>query len=141
VDKQDEALARAALERSMSYKATAASYRQQVEDQKAQVENLKTALLRLQQKLAEAESKSDMLIAQHRRARALGKATQAESKMGDNSNQAAFDRMKNKVRHHEAEAQAHSELVSDDVNAKFAAMEKQEEIDRLLSELKSKRNA
>jgi phage shock protein A len=105
------------------------------------VENLKTALLRLQQKLAEAESKSDMLIAQHRRARALGKATQAESKMGDNSNQAAFDRMKNKVRHHEAEAQAHSELVSDDVNAKFAAMEKQEEIDRLLSELKSKRNA
>ena len=140
VDKQDEALARAALERSMSYKATAASYRQQVEDQKAQVENLKTALLRLQQKLAEAESKSDMLIAQHRRARALGKATQAESKMGDNSNQAAFDRMKNKVRHHEAEAQAHSELVSDDVNAKFADMEKQEEIDRLLTELKSKRN-
>ena len=66
VDKKDEALARAAVERSMSYKTTAASFRQQVEDQKAQVDNLKAALLRLQQKMAEAESKSDMLIAQHR---------------------------------------------------------------------------
>jgi len=111
-----------------------------VEDQKAQVENLKAALLRLQQKMAEAESKSDMLIAQHRRARALGKATEASSAMSDNSNTAAFDRMKSKVRRHEATAQAHAELVTDDVNTKFAAMEKQEEIDRLLNELKSKRN-
>ena len=103
MDKKDEALARAAVERSMSYKATAASFRQQVEDQKTQVENLKSALLKLQQKLAEAQSKSDMLIAQHRRARALGKATEASNAMGDNSNAAAFDRMKNKVRHHEAD--------------------------------------
>ena len=51
------------------------SFRQQVEDQKAQVENLKAALLKLQQKLGEAQSKSDMLIAQHRRSRALDKAT------------------------------------------------------------------
>ena len=34
VDRKDEALARVAVERSMSYKATAASFRQQVEDQK-----------------------------------------------------------------------------------------------------------
>lgn len=141
VDKKDEALARAAVERSMSYKTTAASFRQQVGDQKAQVDNLKSALLRLQQKMAEAESKSDMLIAQHRRARALGKATEAGNSMGDNANAAAFDRMKSKVRRNEATAQAHAELVGDDVNAKFAAMEKQEEIDRLLNELKSKRNA
>ena len=48
--------------------------------------------------------------------------------------------MKSKVRNHEATAQAHAELVGDDVNDKFAAMEKQEEIDRLLKDLKSKRN-
>src|SRR4030088_2893822 len=46
VDKGDEALARGALERGMSYKNLAASFRQQVEDQKAQVEELKTALLK-----------------------------------------------------------------------------------------------
>src|SRR5579872_5007665 len=63
VDKQDDNLARAAVERSMSYKSMAESFRQQVEDQKTQVENLKTALIKLQQKLVEAQTKSDMLIA------------------------------------------------------------------------------
>jgi phage shock protein A len=139
VDKADEALARAAVERSMSYKTTSQNFRQQVDDQKAQVDNLKSALLRLQQKLAEAHAKSDVLIAQHRRSRALGKATDAGIAIGDNSKSAAFDRMKNKVRHSEATAQAHADLVADDVDGKFAAMEKAEEIDRLLNEIKSKR--
>src|SRR6202795_5200758 len=48
VDKADEPLARAAVERSMSYKTTSQNFRQQVDDQKAQVDNLKSALLRLQ---------------------------------------------------------------------------------------------
>jgi phage shock protein A len=141
VDKGDDALARAALERAMSYQATTASFQQQVDDQKTQVENLKAALMKLQQKLAEAESKSDMLIAQHRRSRALGKATDAGLAMGDDSNSAAFDRMKNKVHHSEATAQARSELLSSDVEDRFASLEKQVEIDRLLEELKSKRKA
>jgi phage shock protein A len=141
VDKKDDNLARAAVERSMSYKSMTESFRQQVEDQKTQVENLKTALLKLQQKLAEAQSKSDMLIAQHRRSRALGKATDAGLAMGDNSNTAAFDRMKNKVQHSEATAQAKSELVADNVDDQFAAMEKADEVDRLLADLKNKRKA
>ena len=141
VDKRDDALARAAVERSMSYKATVESFRQQVDDQKTQVENLKTALLKLQQKLAEAQAKKDVLIAQHRRSRALGKATEAGLNMGDGSKSAAFERMKNKVQHSEATAQAHADLLADDVEGQFAAMEKQQEIDRLLEELKSKRKA
>jgi phage shock protein A len=139
LDKQDETLARTAVERSMSYKSMTASFRQQVEDQKTQVENLKTALLKLQQKLAEAQSKSDMLIAQHRRSRALGKATEAGTTIGEKSHAAAFERMKNKVQHTESTAQAQAELLSDDVEGKFAAMEKSDEIDRLLADLKSKR--
>jgi len=139
VDKGDDALARAALERAMSYQSMTASFHQQVEDQKTQVENLKSALLKLQQKLAEAESKSDMLIAQHRRARALGKATEAGSAMGEGSNSAAFDRMKQRVHHSEATAQAHSELLADDVEDRFKSMEKQVELDRLLEELKAER--
>ncbi len=125
----------------MTHKSMTESFRQQVEDQKSQVENLKAALLKLQQKLAEAESKSDMLIAQHRRSRALGKATDASLAMGDNSKAAAFDRMKHKVQHSESAAQAKSELLADDVDDKFAAMEKEGEIDRLLAEIKSRRKA
>jgi len=44
VDKKQDDLARAALERSLSYRRMAASCEQQVEDQRAQVEHLKTAL-------------------------------------------------------------------------------------------------
>ena len=103
--------------------------------------NLKTALVKLDQKLAEARSKSDMLIAQHRRSRALGKATDAQIAVGDQSKVAAFERMKGKVQHSEAVAQAKSELVLDNVDDRFAAMEKEEQIDRLLAELKAKRAA
>jgi len=141
VDKKDDTLARAAVERSMSYKGMAESFRQQVEDQKVQVENLKGALMKLQQKLAEAQNKSDMLVAQHRRSRALGKATDAGIAIGDESHAAAFDRMKHKVQHTEAAAQAKADLVADDVEGQFAAMEKAGEVDRLLAEMKARRKS
>jgi len=141
VQKQDDGLARAAVERTMSSKTVSENFRQQVDDQKTQVENLKTALLKLEQKLSEAKSKSDLLIAQHRRSRALARATDAGRALGDNSNAAAFDRMKNKVQHTEAAAQASSDLAADNVDEKFAALEKQDEVERLLSELKSRLKA
>jgi len=141
LDKKDDALARAAVERAMSYKGMTESFQQQVEDQKVQVENLKTALLKLQQKLAEAQSKSDMMVAQHRRSRAMGKATDAGIAMGTESHAAAFDRMKHKVQHSEAAAQAKAELVADDVDDRFAAMEKEGEIDRMLAEIRARRKS
>ncbi len=139
VDKGDDALARAALERSMSSKSMAEGFRQQVADQKVQVETLRQALIKLQQKLEEAKAKSDMLIAQHRRSRALGKANDAGLAIGNGSNAAAFDRMQNKVHHSEARAQASAELLSDDVHAGFAALEKDSVIDRQLAEIKARR--
>jgi phage shock protein A len=139
VDKGDDALARAAIERAMSYKTTAENFHGQVEDQKVQVEVLRQALIRLQQKLDEAKAKSDMLIAQHRRSRAMNKANEAGRAIGDGSKAAAFDRMKDRVQHTEATAQASSELLSDDIQGKFAAMEKESEIDKRLAELKARR--
>jgi phage shock protein A len=141
VDKNDDTLARTAIERSMSYKQMAESFRQQVEDQKTQVENLKSALLKLQQKLDEARAKSEVLIAQHRRTRTAHKAGEAGRTMGADTHAAAFDRMKDKVAQKEAVAEATSELLEDDVEGRFAQMEKQSEIDRLLNELKARRRA
>ena len=141
VDKKQDDLARAALERSMTYQQMHENFAQQVADQKTQVENLKSALRKLEQKLAEAQSKCDLLIAQHRRSRALGKASSAQLAVGDQSNIATFDRMKNKVRHAEAVSQARAELMADDVDDRFAAMEKQEQIDKLLADLKARRGA
>jgi phage shock protein A len=139
VDKKQDDLARAAIERSLSYKSLAGNFADQVADQTVQVENLKSALRKLEQKLAEAQAKSDVLIAQHRRARALNKAGDARLAMGDASSADAFDRMKGKVQRDEALSQAKAELTGDTVEDRFASLEKQEEVTRLLAELKAKR--
>src|SRR5215469_402322 len=141
VDKKDDELARAALERAMSYKELGESFAQQVADQKLEVESLKTALSKLDQKLSEAKAKADLLIAQHRRSRALGKAADAHMVIGDGSKAAAFDRMKRKVARSEATSRAKSEMVVDDVEERLAALEKQDRIEQLLVELKTKRGA
>ena len=141
VDKKQDDLARAALERSISSDELAKSFAQQVADQKIEVDNLKNALNKLEAKLSEANSKSDLLIAQHRRARALNKAHDARIAIGDGSKTAAYDRMKNRVAHDEAVAQAKGELRTDSLDDRFAAMEKEDAIDKLLAEIKNKRAA
>jgi phage shock protein A len=138
VDKKQDDLARAALERSMSYKQMAGSFDSLVADQKTEVDNLKSALHKLEQKLGEAESKSAMLIAQHRRARALAKASDAQMVIGDKSKVATFERMKSKVRHSEAVSKAKAEMVSDNVEDRLAALEKEDEIEKLLKEIKAR---
>ena len=138
VSNKDDDLARAALHRVESYREMAGGFTQQVADQKAQVENLKTALRKLEQKLEEARAKADVLIAQHRRARAVGKAQDARIAIGDHSKTAAFDRLKHKVAHNEAVSQAKSELGTDDVEDRFMAIEKSDRIEQLLAELKAK---
>ena len=141
VDKKHDDLARAALLRVESYREMTDSFAQQVVDQKAQVENLKSALRQLEQKLAEAQAKADVLVAQHRRARALGKASDARINLGDGSKAAAFDRMKRKVAHTEAVSQAKAEIAADDVEGRLAALEKEDRIEQLLAELKTRRGA
>jgi phage shock protein A len=141
VDKKQDDLARAALQRVESYRDLSEGYAQQVTDQKAQVDNLKTALRQLEQKLTEAQAKADLLIAQHRRARAVSKASDAKMATGNGSSVAAFDRMKHKVAHSQATSQAKSEMAADDVEDRLAALEKADRIEQLLVELKAKRGA
>jgi phage shock protein A len=141
VDKKQDDLARAALLRVESYREMSAGFQQQVDDQKAQVENLKSALRKLEQKMAEANTKADLLIAQHRRARAATKATDAQFTLNTESKSATFDRMKRKVAHTEAVGQAKAELLADDVDDRIAALEKEDRIEQLLTELKTKRGA
>jgi len=139
VDKKQDDLARAALERSMSYKQMTESFDSLMADQKTEVDNLKSALHRLEQKLAEAQSKSEMLIAKHRRARALAKASDAQLAIGDRSKSAVFDRMQSKVLRAEAVSQVKTEMTNENIEDKFAALEKQDEIEKLLNEIKSRR--
>jgi phage shock protein A len=139
VGKGQDDLARAALERYQSFAAQAEGYLRQVADQRLQVDTLRNAMAKLDQKLSEARAKCDLLLAQHRRARALHKANNAQLATGDRSSVASFERMRQKVLRSEAVSQATSDLVADDVDRRFHVMEKEDEIGRLLAELKARR--
>src|ERR1700684_3537211 len=114
VDKSQDELARAALDRYQTSSKLALSYREQGEDQRAQVETLKSTLIKLEQKLEEAKSKRDLLLARHRRSIALTKAARAQSGLGDQSKSAAFDRLGDRVNLTESVASAEVELLNDD---------------------------
>jgi len=140
VSKQDDSLARAALERTMSFKQMAINFEEQIADQKTQVDLLRDALNKLEQKIAEAESKSELLISQARRTRAVGRAADASSSANSKDKSVTFDRMKHKIQREEAINQAKAEIEgSDDVERKFAQLEKDAHIDKLLAEIKARK--
>lgn len=139
VDKGQDDLARGALDRFHTSQQLATSYREQVDDQTAQVEALKLALQKLEQKLDEAKSKRDLLLARHRRSVALGKAARAQTALGDNSKSASFDRLKDRVHHTEAVATAEVELITDDMGEKLTRLGRDNEVERLLNDLKTRR--
>jgi len=141
VDKKQDDLARAALQRVESYRELSESFAQQLVDQKAQVENLKSALRNLEQKLTEAQAKADLLVAQHRRARAVGKASDAKMAAGNGSSANAFNRMKHKVAHAEAHSNAKAEIAAEDMEDRLAALEKEDRIEQLLADMKARRGA
>ncbi len=139
VDKKQDDLARAALERSVSYRDMAAGFKNQVADQKMEVENLKAALRKLEQKLAEAQSKADVLVARQRRSRAVSRAAEAGRTMGDDSRAAAFDRMKHKVARVEEVSTARADIAGDTVEDQLTALEREDAIEQLLTEIKARK--
>ncbi len=137
VDKKDDELARAALERAMSFQHLTESFDQQIADQEVQVEALKSALKKLELKLSEARGKADLLIAQHRRSRAVHRAADAQiTPTGENR---TFERMRSKVAREEALGQAKGEILGDDVDGRLDALEREQKIDALLDEIKAKK--
>jgi phage shock protein A len=139
VDKGQDDLARAALDRFQTGQRLAQSFQEQVNDQKAQVDTLKNALLKLEQKLDEAKSKREVLIARHRRSIALDRAAKAQVALGDDSKSASFDRLRERVQHTEATASAEVELLSDGVSEKLNRLDRDTEVERLLADLKTRR--
>jgi phage shock protein A len=137
VDKKDDELARAALERAMSFQHLTESFDQQIADQEVQVEALKSALKKLELKLSEARGKADLLIAQHRRSRAVNRAADAQiTPSGENR---TFERMRSKVAREEALGQAKGDVLGDDIDGRLDALEREQKIDSLLEEIKAKR--
>ena len=139
VSRQQDDLARAALERSLSHQNLANSFAQQLDDQTAEAETLRNAFSKLQQKLAETQSAFEMLVAQHRRARVAGKANSARAVVGLQQKASTLNRLKSTILQQEASnVAAYSLLEDDSLEDKFAAMDREEKVERLLLELKNR---
>ena len=80
-----------------------------------------------------------MLIAQHRRTKAVGRAADASQKADSTDKAGAFQRMNNKVMREEAVTQAALELSGDDIERSFEKLEREQEIERMLQELKQRK--
>src|SRR4051812_29644591 len=138
VRKGDDELAKAALARRNAYQQTADGFKQQWQDQSAQVDTLKDALRKLEMKIQEAEAKKDLLIARPRRAKAETQIRETLGGLSDNSAFSAFERLEDKVDTQEARAKAAAELDTDTLEDKFAALESESTLDSDLSALKAK---
>jgi phage shock protein A len=142
VAKQQDDLARAALERSLSHQRMAEGLAQQYTDQAAEAETLRAAYSRLQQKLAETQSRVDLLITQLRRNRSAQKAGAAQSMLESSHAQSRLARLAAKV--DEAESRNHAARAmlaiasSETLDERFATIEQNDQIEELLLELKQR---
>ena len=141
VQKGHDDLARAALERALSHDQLVAGFTTQAEDQKHEADNLRQALRKLDQKLSETRAHCEMLVAEHRRAKVVGRATEARQIVG-NQQEHALGRMQSKVRIKAAENAAASEVLNpESLEDRFQALESEDKVDMLLKEIKSRQAA
>jgi phage shock protein A len=113
VEKGEDDLARAALERALACENAAKNFTEQIEDQSHQVQHLRDALHRLEQKTTETRAKADVLIAQHRRARLAMRSASVTNGFAP-ADEPSIER-------------------------RFEELEKADKVERLLTDLKTKR--
>jgi phage shock protein A len=141
VGKGEDELARLALERALSHEEMAEGFGRQVAEQTAEADTLRATYNKLQGKLKETEAQCEMVIAEHRRARMVGKATAAqralEAKPGVRGS--VLGRLKTTVQNAEAENHAGRTLLAgESLEDRFAKLERDGRVERMLEEMKQR---
>ena len=135
--KGDENLAREALMRKKTNADTAATLKQQLDQQTTQVDTLKNNLIALESKISEAKTKKDMLKARAKAAKANEQLQSTIGSLGTGSAMAAFDRMEEKVMELEASSEAAGELGGVGLEQQFAQLEAGSGVDDELEAMKA----
>jgi phage shock protein A len=139
VEKGQDDMAREALQRRNAFQQTADGFKEQYDQQAAQVETLKTALHELEVKIQDAQTKEQLLIARARRAKAETQIRSTLSGLDQSSALASFQRIEEKVSMQEARASAMAELDTDTMEHRFQLMEQESAVDQQLAALKAKK--
>lgn len=136
----DDALAKEALQRKKEHEQIAKAFEDQWKKQNVAVNQVKTALQALNNKIGEAKRKKDVLIARNNRAKAMQEIQKTMGSLQDTSAFDAFSRMEQKIEQVEAEAEAagelHEEYSGDVLKNKFARLEVTAGADADLEDLK-----
>ncbi len=137
ISKNQDDLARAALDRSLTFENAARSFAGQIDTQSHQVQILRDAMNRLDHKMVETKSQTEILVASHRRARLAMRAGVSDKQQVQH--EATFDRLRSKV--DEAEALGQGRLIANGpgFETRLTALDRSDQVDRLLAELKMKR--
>jgi phage shock protein A len=142
VSKIQDDLARAALDRSLSHHQLSIGFGQQIEDQRSEAELMKATYDKLQQKLKETEARCELLIMQSRRGKAIASAHKASTASAGNAAR-SMQRVRMKILGEEAKNAASQALLevesADLLDDRFRRLERDEQIESLLNELKSGR--
>jgi phage shock protein A len=138
----DDVLAKEALSRKKEHDQLATTLKEQWQKQKQAVDQLKTALRMLNNKIEEAKRKKNVLIARKKRAEAQKAIQETMSGLQNASAFETFERMSEKIDKIEAEAEATTEMAEDftgDTLAhKFSQMEVNQGAEDDLAALKRK---
>jgi phage shock protein A len=138
----EDDLAKEALLRQKEHESLAAELERQWTKQKTAVEQLKSALRVLNNKIEEAKRKKNVLIARKKRAEAQKAIHETMSGLANDSAFETFNRMEERIVAMEAEADAQSEVAEhysgDTLQQKFKDLETARGADMALEELKRK---
>ena len=145
VAREQDDMARAALERALSHQRMAEGLAQQHADQTAEAETLRGAYTRLQGKLNETRERVELLVIQLRRNRAAQKAAAAGEGLGSVASETAqirLQRLESTAAEGAARNQAARTMLavatSDTLDERFHTLEQNDEIESLLLELKQR---
>ncbi len=134
VARGNDRMAKDALDRSLTEWRAVDAFKQQVDDQAAQTEALRGSYLRLQRKLAETRTQCATLAAAHRRSRGAVASLRAAEPMGTGTLRRVADRVDAEAAMGTAQAMLNEPALEE----QFDQMEREEQVEALLLQLKQK---
>jgi phage shock protein A len=143
VQKGNDNLAREALLQKKKADARVESLKSPLEQTKAQSQAAREQLRTLQDRVGEAESKREMLIARAKMAQASKKTAETLASLSSTDPLAGMGSMESKIQHMEAEAKASNELLTthrDSLEEQFRDLDSGSSVDDELAALKAKHN-
>lgn len=143
VEKGNDELAKKALKRQEDSEELKNTFKQQLDMQEKEVENLKSILSQLEEKLEEAKNKKEILIVKSKNAKAQKQVYETLSNVSNDGASRDFSRLEEKVNKMEAEAHAHAEMSTNSLESQFDALKNEStdsKLDDKLAQLKAKMN-